>query len=214
MPLFAGNKTALTNSLCVEKTSARRRRWTFGLLILLCLLLPQEVKNTPHRIPVGWQWQTMLAQREQLIRFLAGRWTPYVVLAARKTGLSPLLLAAVLHTESRGCGKAVSAAGAIGPMQLLPTTATEVLHINPWKPRQNILGAAGYLRQLLETFGGQLTLALEAYNAGPTRIALHTPVPTAAVQYAKNVEKWLQMPAAPRRGRYGQDYTKKSTTQL
>ncbi len=89
-----------------------------------------------------------------------------IQLAAKNTGLSPALLQAVGTVESSLNPLAVSSRGAIGVMQLMPQTA-QSLHVNPYNAEQNILGGAEYLKSLLDTFQGDLPLALAAYNAGP-----------------------------------------------
>ncbi|MHB1736424.1 MAG: transglycosylase SLT domain-containing protein [Acidithiobacillus sp.] len=118
-------------------------------------------------------------------RRLAGIYSTDVRYAAKQTGLSRKLIAAVVHVETHS-QNLVSSAGAIGPMQLMPTTAWKVLHVDPWQPRSNIIGGARYLRRLLTRFHGQLRLALEAYNAGPTAVAEGV-IPIPAVTYAKQV---------------------------
>ncbi len=166
-------------------------------LLFPCLLLPQGLGVAEQTVPIGIQWQTMMLQQEKVLRELAGPYLGAIESAAQKTGLSPLLLAAVLHVESRGQAQAVSAVGAIGPMQLMPVTALRVLHVNPWRVQQNILGGATFLQDLIRKFHGNLTLALEAYNAGPTRIAAGRPAPPQAVAYACEVEYWLHGPMPP-----------------
>jgi soluble lytic murein transglycosylase-like protein len=89
-----------------------------------------------------------------------------IQLAAQQTGLSPALLKAVATVESSLNPLAVSSAGAVGVMQLMPQTA-ESLHVDPYNAGQNVLGGAEYLKSLLDTFQGDLPLALAAYNAGP-----------------------------------------------
>ena len=108
----------------------------------------------------------------------------YVQIAAKKSGLPPRLIAAVIHVESRGNVDAVSSAGAIGPMQLMGSTA-KMLGVNPWNPEQNIEAGALYLAQLIKRFGG-LWLGLEAYNTGPTNVAEGRVCPSAVI-YATNV---------------------------
>ena len=93
----------------------------------------------------------------------------YVQIAAKKSGLPPKLIKAVIYVESRGEVKVVSSAGAIGPMQLEPATA-KALGVNPWNPKQNIEAGSLYLAQLIKRFGS-LWLALEAFNTGPTNVA-------------------------------------------
>jgi len=116
---------------------------------------------------------------------LAGIYSQDVLYASNQTGVSRKLLAAVIHVESRA-SNVVSHAGAVGPMQLMPSTAWRILHVNPWKPRQNIVGGARYLRRLLAIFHGHLRLALEAYNAGPTTVAQGN-IPIPAKVYARQV---------------------------
>ncbi|MCY0908203.1 MAG: lytic transglycosylase domain-containing protein [Sulfobacillus thermotolerans] len=86
--------------------------------------------------------------------------------AAASTGLSPALLQAVATVESSLNPEAVSSAGAVGVMQLMPGTAAE-LGVNPYNAEQNIMGGAEYLKSLFDSFHGNLPLAIAAYNAGP-----------------------------------------------
>jgi len=90
---------------------------------------------------------------------------PTVMRAAARHAIDPSLVLAIIASESRGDPEAVSPAGAIGLMQLMPATATE-LGVDPWKPDENIEGAVRYLALLLEEFKS-VDLSLVAYNAGP-----------------------------------------------
>jgi soluble lytic murein transglycosylase-like protein len=75
------------------------------------------------------------------------------------------IVRAIMATESAFNPNARSPVGAIGLMQLMPTTARE-LGVNPFNPEENIEGGVRYFSQLLRMFGG-LELALVAYNGGP-----------------------------------------------
>ena len=89
--------------------------------------------------------------------------------AAAAFDLSPALLEAVAWRESGLRQHAVSPAGAAGVMQLMPATARE-LGIDRFDLRQNVFGGAAYLSKMVNQFGGDLTLGLAAYNAGPQAV--------------------------------------------
>jgi soluble lytic murein transglycosylase-like protein len=89
-----------------------------------------------------------------------------VAVAARTHGLDVALLHAVISVESRYNHKAVSRAGAVGLMQLMPAIAKRYGVSDSFDPEQNINGGARYLRDLIKLFKGNVSLALAAYNAG------------------------------------------------
>jgi soluble lytic murein transglycosylase-like protein len=90
--------------------------------------------------------------------------------AADKWSIDPDLLRAVIWVESRCNRRAQSAKGAQGLMQLMPGTARLYGVTDVFDARTNIWAGAGYLRDLLTTFSGNLELALAAYNAGPRAV--------------------------------------------
>lgn len=96
--------------------------------------------------------------------------------AAARYQVDPRLVAAVAQTESGGNQEAVSPAGAVGVMQLMPETAAG-LGVNPYDKRQNIEGGAKYLRQMMDTFGGDVQKAVAAYNAGPQSVKEYNGIP-------------------------------------
>jgi soluble lytic murein transglycosylase-like protein len=106
-----------------------------------------------------------------------------------KYGIEPSLIKAVIQVESSWNSKAVSHAGAMGLMQIMPTTAKDMNIRNPFNPEDNIDGGARYLRYLLDKFNGNLIHAIAAYNAGPTRVARHRGIPPIKEtrQYVKRV---------------------------
>lgn len=94
------------------------------------------------------------------------KYEPIVVSAAKKYDVPVWLVSAVIHAESFYNPNAVSSAGAVGLMQLMPGTAKNYGVYDRQDPRQNIEGGVRYLRDLLDMFNGDVKLALAAYNAG------------------------------------------------
>lgn len=123
-----------------------------------------------------WQKQVYaVSQKIRVSKALQQRrqqWSAIIDDAALKTGTPAALIHAVISVESGYKVAAVSSAGAIGMMQLMPKTAA-MLGVNPWVEAENILGGARYLAQLSRQFAGNLHLALAAYNAGPAAVTKH-----------------------------------------
>ena len=97
--------------------------------------------------------------------------------AAGRYALPIELIAAVMRIESGGNPRAVSSAGAMGLMQLMPVTAGEMQVTDAFDPRQNILGGARYLRILINTHDGSVALALAAYHAGASTVEKYGGIP-------------------------------------
>jgi soluble lytic murein transglycosylase-like protein len=96
--------------------------------------------------------------------------------AARKYGLPPAFVRAVVAVESGYRTKAVSPKGAVGLMQLMPSTARE-LGADPNSPQQNVDAGTRYLRDLLLKYDNRAYHALAAYNAGPGAVDKYHGVP-------------------------------------
>jgi soluble lytic murein transglycosylase-like protein len=96
---------------------------------------------------------------------------------AREQGLPAKLVHSIIQAESNGDARAVSRKGAMGLMQLMPGTAKDYQVLDPFDPVANIRGGARYLRDLLEEFAGNLSLALAAYNAGPGAVRKYQGIP-------------------------------------
>jgi soluble lytic murein transglycosylase-like protein len=97
--------------------------------------------------------------------------------AAAREGIDADLVRAVAKVESGGNANAVSHAGAKGLMQLMDGTARSLGVTDSFDPGQNAAGGAKYLRQMLNRFGGDVTKALAAYNAGPGTVEKFGGVP-------------------------------------
>lgn len=105
------------------------------------------------------------------------RWGELIDRYAGRFGVDNELVAAVITHESGGDPNAVSPAGAIGLMQLMPSTAKALGVKKPFDPEENIRGGTKYLRSLLDRFNGDVRLALAAYNAGPGAVRKYKDVP-------------------------------------
>jgi D-alanyl-D-alanine carboxypeptidase len=122
------------------------------------------------------------------------RWGPYIREASGRFGIEELLIREVMRQESGGREEAVSRAGAIGLMQLMPDTYDELrqrhkLGGDPFNPRNNILAGVAYLREMSDRFGVADSLA--AYNAGPGRLESHlsadVPLPVETIKYVASI---------------------------
>jgi hypothetical protein len=107
------------------------------------------------------------------------QWQGHVTTLAARYDLSPALIEALVWQESRWNPGATSPKGAHGLAQLMPGTARQ-LGVDPRDPAANLEGGARYLRQQLDTFGGDVERALAAYNAGPKRVLAAGGVPRIA----------------------------------
>jgi len=96
---------------------------------------------------------------------------------ASEYGVDRSLVKAVIQAESGYNPNALSSKGAAGLMQLMPGTAHDLKVADSFNPTDNIRGGVRYLRFLLDTFKGDVTLALAAYNAGLARVAKYGGVP-------------------------------------
>ena len=103
-------------------------------------------------------------------------WEAWIRDHAASHGMDPRLVQAVIQAESAYNPRAVSSAGALGLMQLMPATARQLSVAEPLSPEQNIRGGVAYLRQMLDRFGS-VELAVAAYNAGPGAVERYRGIP-------------------------------------
>ncbi len=129
------------------------------------------------------------------------RWAAYIAEAARRFGRPGAWIRAVMQAESRGVADAISPAGAMGLMQIMPDTYAELrarygLGADPYDPHDNIIAGTAYMSEMIELFGVPNFLA--AYNAGPARLDDHLrrgrPLPAETRRYLAQIG---ELPAVP-----------------
>lgn len=122
----------------------------------------------------------------------------FIAEASHRFGIPVAWILAVMHAESEHVGD-VSSAGAMGPMQIMPDTWTELrtryqLGSDPFDPHDNVIAGSAYLRELLDRFGS-VSAMLAAYNAGPGRyddyLATGRPLPTETREYVNKLAPLL-----------------------
>ncbi|MBI4843662.1 MAG: lytic transglycosylase domain-containing protein [Nitrospirae bacterium] len=120
--------------------------------------------------------------------FSRGSYTDIIRRKSSDYGIEPSLVHAIITVESNWRADAVSPKGAMGLMQLMPLTASDMDVINPYDPEENIEGGVRYLRLMLDKFN-DLPLALAAYNAGPRTVEEYGGIPDIPEtrQYVKKV---------------------------
>ncbi len=107
-------------------------------------------------------------------------WRAYDALiqeAAHRYRLDAALIRSVMQTESAFNPAAISDAGAVGLMQLMPDLVSDMEVKDPFDPRENIMAGARHLRRLLDLHHGDMALTLASYNAGANAVARYGAVP-------------------------------------
>jgi soluble lytic murein transglycosylase len=127
-----------------------------------------------------------LKKRKQLIPY---DYEKIIHTKSLKYDLDPSLVSAIIKAESNWDPDAVSNKGAMGLMQLMPSTASDLKVDDPYDPEENIEGGTKYLRLLIDLFEGNLRLALAAYNAGPAKVLKYGGIPPykETISYVKKV---------------------------
>ena len=160
-----------------ERRKAKRRRRARGLAFgLFALGLPGAGPSTSLadlRVPDA------AVSVSETFRALPANiaYNDHIEEAAALYRLDPDLIRAVIRAESAFNPFAVSTVGAQGLMQLMPDVAAELEVLDPFDPRQNILGGARYLRSLLDRHHGNVDLAVASYNAGPGAVDRFNGIP-------------------------------------
>lgn len=166
----------------------KQKWWRYSLCAVLLLLV---------MIPKAFAADTRSVVFDEVFSVrgysIESEWIARAILyESAKVGVDPLLVTAVMEQESGFQMQAVSEAGAIGLMQLMPDTA-KMLGVDPYDPLANIKGGTMYLKENLERFAGfgawRTTYAVAAYNAGTQAVVKYGGVPPyqETVEYVKAV---------------------------
>jgi soluble lytic murein transglycosylase-like protein len=135
---------------------------------------PHVIRATPATIAV---YATVLRHiNPQMPSWQSRDLARRVLVNAERWRIDANMLVAIVTVESSWHTHAISSAGAIGLGQLMPGTAA-LLGVNPHDPKQNLSGAARYLRGLMERFGKHYRLVFAAYNAGPKAVNEYGGIP-------------------------------------
>jgi len=157
------------------------------------------ITNTPSRSDIrtvpGFSGRVLEAMQSDLP---ATRYDPTIRILASRYDLDPDLIKAVAYVESAFRPNAVSPKGAIGLMQLMPSTAAMYGVTELTDPDQNLKAGARHLRTLMDEFNGDLTLVLAAYNAGSGAVRRSGGVPAyrETRNYVRKVRERLGRPAS------------------
>jgi soluble lytic murein transglycosylase-like protein len=124
---------------------------------------------------------------------------PMVADAAKTENVDPQLVRAVIDRESAAKPCAISPKGAQGLMQLMPAVATEFGVKDPFDAKENVGAGTRLLKQLLTKYGGDVSLALGAYNAGSARVDREGGIPPIpeTINYVREIMKKLPTPTLP-----------------
>ena len=135
----------------------------------------------------------------------------YILDSGRRNSVDPLLLYAIMHQESTFKARAMSNKGARGLMQLMPGTAVRFGVTSIWDPKQNIEGGTRYMRFLLDTFDGDVNLALAGYNAGEGAVmkyGFRIPPYSETQEYVRRISRRYDLIRDPLAYRYANSYTR------
>jgi len=186
-----------------DRRGRERRRSAFrGLVLAAAVAFPHQVK--PESLDAAWLRPPVPAVTttiESVVAVPAARaYDVFIREASTRYGVDATLIRSVMQTESAFDALAVSRAGAVGLMQLMPDVAVELGVTDPFDARQNVMAGAKYLGRLLDLYRGNVRLALASYNAGATNVAQYGGVPPFP-ETQKYVKQVTRLVASSKRAR-------------
>jgi soluble lytic murein transglycosylase-like protein len=193
-------KSTKNKKLTLQLLSVGLIRLLFiGVLILIVTFAynrnSQKVISSPSLkgkyLAAGTEHRSSSIGRKKAERVLH----PIVIQAASRHQVDPALIKAIIMAESGYNTRAISKKGAKGLMQLMPATAQELGVEDAFNPKQNISGGVRYFKQLVNQFGGDVELALAAYNAGSRNVRHYQGIPPfkATRYYIKKVFEYYEI---------------------
>jgi soluble lytic murein transglycosylase-like protein len=166
------------------------------VLATAAIILPHKVK--PQSLDSTWSPAPAPVVSTQIESAAAvppeHAYDEFILEASREYRVDAVLIRSVMQTESAFDAMAVSRAGALGLMQLMPEVAAEMGVDDPFDPRQNVMGGTKYLRRLLDLHRGRVRLALASYNAGAGNVTQYGGVPPfpETQKYVKEVTRLIK----------------------
>jgi hypothetical protein len=163
-----------------RKRHRRRRRLRTLVLAATALLSPHHARPAKPKVSTSVSYKSPLPRfvgDEVTVRPDPKIYEPIIKEAAARHRVDPALIRAVMRFESAFHPMAVSRVGALGLMQLMPELAARLGVKDIFDPRENIMAGTRYLRELLDSHHGKVSLALASYNAGPGAVAKYHGVP-------------------------------------
>ena len=171
-----GNRRGCTRGTTERRRTVRRRQRLRSLIFTsLALALPHHLRQMTHKLPSGPRVSTTIDSMVAMSP--AHAYEGFVREAAALYRIDASLIRSIMQAESAFDPSAVSRTGAMGLMQLMPNIAEAFEVEHPFDPRENIMGGARLLRELLDQHHGNVKLAVASYNAGPTAVAHYGGVP-------------------------------------
>jgi len=191
----------------IKQQVVRKAAIFFGGLSLLAYLCPTAAHSEIYQyigpngtisltnVPSDARYRKIDVESARFHAILSEReLEPVIKRHSSQQQLHPALIRAVIKAESDFDPRAISRAGAIGLMQLMPQTAVRLEVRDMFDPDENVGGGTKYLRQLLDRFHGNLPLALAAYNAGENIVDRYQSLPPIdeTRQYVRKVLRYYR----------------------
>jgi soluble lytic murein transglycosylase-like protein len=176
-----------------RRRSRRRDRLRSFIFTSLALALPHQLRHATTIVPISRPhvWSTI--DRMSVVP-PAHAYEGIIREAAKRYRVDAPLIRSVIQAESAFDPFAISRAGAMGLMQLMPDIAAAFGVGHPFDPRENIMAGTRLLRELLDQHHGNVPLAVASYNAGPTAVSTYGGVPPfrETLGYVKKVTRLMR----------------------